>query len=61
MPSVATLKLLFSRFSFKSKAVFTSDEFAFAANAVVTSVAFAFKANPGTVGKDAVPPKSPAN
>ena len=35
--------------------------FAFKANEVVTSEAFAFNAKPGTVGKSAVPAKSPAN
>ena len=35
--------------------------FAFSARLVVTSEAFAFNASPGTVGKAAVPPKSPAN
>ena len=45
----------------KSVAVDLLAASSFNASELVTSVALAFKANPGTVGKSAVPAKSPAN
>ena len=73
-PSNTTLVLLLAVVSFMDNAVVTSAAFAFVAKAVVTSAAFAFKFNavftaaasafaakPGTVGKLAVPAKSPAS